>query len=281
MNKIAKRILAGAAALMLAPAAWAQDPVVGAPHPWQLGFQDAASATAERIHTLHDGLLYVIFAIAALVLLLLLWVIFRFRERANPTPSKTTHNTFVEVIWTVIPILILVAIAIPSYRLIYFGDRTPEPEMTLKIIGHQWYWSYEYPDQDNIAFDANLIADKDIQPGQLRLLETDNRVVLPVDTNIRLLVTADDVIHSFAMPAFGLKVDAIPGRLHESWVRITKEGVFYGQCSELCGIRHAYMPIVIEAVSKEKFAAWVAQKKASAANDVVPQGGQLAAAANN
>jgi cytochrome c oxidase subunit 2 len=163
--------------------------------------------------------------------------------------------------------VILVVIAVPSFKLLYFTDRTADAEMTLKIVGHQWYWSYEYPDQGDIKFDSNMIADKDLKPGQRRLLEVDNRVVLPIDTNIRLLVTSADVIHAWKIAAFGVFKDATPGRTNETWVRIDKEGVYYGQCSELCGLNHAYMPIAVEAVSREKFAAWVQEaKKKFAAN---------------
>lgn len=233
--------------------------VAGAPQPWELGLQPAATPVAQQLHDLHNGLLIIISVITAFVLLLLLYVMIRFNARSNPVPSKTTHNTLVEVLWTVLPIIILVGIAIPSFRLLYFADRTEDAELTVKIIGHQWYWSYEYPDNGNFAFDALMVEDEDIQPGQLRLLETDNEVVLPVDTNVRLLMTADDVIHSWAIPAFAVKLDAVPGRVNETWTRIEREGVYYGQCSELCGVRHGYMPIKVRAVSKEEFTAWVAE----------------------
>ena len=256
--------------------AMAQAPVIGAAQPGQLGFQEAASPVMERLASFHDLLLWIISAITLFVLGLLLYVIVRFNKRANPVPSKTTHHTLLEVAWTVIPVVILVVIAIPSFQVLYYGDKTKEAEMTLKVIGHQWYWSYEYPDNGNIAFDSRIVEDKDLQPGQLRLLETDNRVVLPVDTNIRILVTADDVIHAFAMPALGVKKDAVPGRLNETWTRITKEGVYYGQCSEICGTGHGYMPIAIEAVSKERFAQWVEQKKSGTAVSQAQSGTQVA-----
>src|SRR5262249_35002847 len=169
----------------------------------------------------------------------------RFREKASPVPSRTTHNTLVEVVWTVVPVLILVVIAIPSLRILYYSDRVEKADMTIKAIGHQWYWSYEYPDQGSLTFDALLIPDKELKPGQLRLLETDKRVVLPVDTNISVLVTADDVIHSWAVPSFGVKRDAVPGRINETWIRIEREGTYYGQCSELCGKDHGFMPITV------------------------------------
>ena len=233
------------------------------PEPWQMGLQPAASPVMEEIHTFNDLLLWIIGAITVFVMVLLMVVIFRFNEKANPTPSKTTHNTLLEIVWTVVPIIILVVIAIPSFQLLYLveKDADREMDMTIKAIGRQWYWSYEFPDHGNFTYDAYMIADEDLEEGQVRLLETDNALVLPVETNIRILVTASDVLHNFAMPSMGLKMDAVPGRVNETWVRITKEGKFYGQCSELCGTGHAYMPIMIEAVSKEKFAEWVEQAK--------------------
>jgi cytochrome c oxidase subunit 2 len=251
---VAAAFLAAIAALAAAPA-WAD----GIPRPWQMGMQEPATLTMERLYDFHNLLLVIITVIATFVLALLLIVFVRFREGANPTPSKTSHNTTLEVVWTVVPVLILLAILVPSFRLMYFADRTAQPEMTIKAIGHQWYWSYEYPDNGNFTFDAMLVPDAEIVAGQYRLLETDTRIVLPVDTDIRLLTTADDVIHAWAMPAFGVKIDAVPGRLNETWMHITKEGLYFGQCSELCGTGHGYMPIAVEAVSKEAFAAWVAE----------------------
>ena len=250
-------VLAALAATGLPATAFADQP-----RPWQLGLQDAATPVMERIVNFHDALLVVISVIVAFVLALLLYVIFRFNEKRNPTPSRTAHNTLIEVLWTALPVIILIGITIPSIRLIWYADRTQDADMTIKAIGHQWYWSYEYPDNGNFTFDALLVPDSDLQPGQLRLLETDNRIVLPIDTNIRLLVTATDVIHSWAIPAFGVKLDTVPGRVNETWMRITREGTYYGQCSELCGIGHGYMPIAVEAVSKPAFDAWVAEAQA-------------------
>ncbi len=190
------------------------------------------------------------------VLLLLLYVMYRFSERRNPTPSKTTHNTLIEVLWTTVPVIILVLIAIPSFKLLYYADRVEDADMTIKAIGHQWYWSYEYPDHGDFTFDGIMLSDDEREQGQPRLLATDTFVVLPVDTKIRLLVTADDVLHNFAMPAFGIKLDANPGMINETWMQITREGTYYGQCSEICGAGHSYMPIAIKAVSKDEFAAW-------------------------
>jgi cytochrome c oxidase subunit 2 len=249
-----------AATLLGAGAASAQEPVVrGAPVPWQLNFQPAATPVMDMIESLHDLLLFIIVAISAFVLGLLAYACFRYRAGRSPVSSRRTHNTVLEIAWTAIPVLILVVIAIPSFKLLYFMDRAANPEMTLKAIGHQWYWSYEYPDNGNFTFDAYMIADQDLQEGQPRLLETDNRVVLPVDTDVRLLTTATDVIHSWAVPAFGVKIDAIPGRLNETWLRIEQPGIYYGQCSELCGDYHGFMPIKIEAMAKDAFEAWTKQ----------------------
>jgi cytochrome c oxidase subunit 2 len=263
-------LLMVASALLIDGAALAQEPIVGgAPTAWQLNFQPAASPVMEMIESLHDLLLFITIAISAFVLALLAYVCIRYRASRNPVPSRRTHNSVIEIAWTAIPVLILVVIAIPSFKLLYFMDRAVNPEMTLKAIGHQWYWSYEYPDNGNFTFDAYMIADQDLQPGQLRLFDVDNPVVLPVDTDIRVLTTATDVIHSWAMPALGVKMDAIPGRLNETWLRIERPGIYYGQCSELCGDYHAFMPIKIEALSKEDFEAWTkkAQEQFARADD--------------
>ena len=243
----------------------AQDmPTPAFPHEWQLGLQPAATPTMELISAFHTELLWICIAISVFVLVLLLICIFKFNEKANPVPAKWSHNTLIEVIWTAVPVLVLVAIAIPSYKLLYFQDRTTEAEMTLKIIGNQWFWSYEYPDSE-ISFDALAIPDDQIKPGQHRMLETDNHVIVPQDTNIRLLFTANDVIHAWTVPAFGVKLDNVPGRTNETWMRVTKPGRYYGQCSELCGVDHSFMPIVVDVVSKAEFAAWQESKKTKTA----------------
>ena len=249
--------------------------VAGADQPrdWQMGFQPAASTTMERIADFHNLLLVVTTLIAVFVLLLLIYVMYRFSERRNPTPTKTTHNTLVEVLWTVLPVIILVIIAIPSFKLLYYADRVEDADMTIKAIGHQWYWSYEYPDHGDFTFDGIMLSDDELEKGQPRLLATDTFVVLPVDTKIRLLVTADDVLHALAVPAFGIKLDAIPGRVNETWVQITREGTYYGQCSEICGAGHSYMPIAIKAVSKAAFGEWVEQAKQEYARVDEPEGG--------
>ncbi len=237
---------------------------------WQISFIDAASPVMERINSFHNFVLIIIIAIAVFVTLLLAYVIVRFRASANPVPSKFTHNPLIEVMWTVIPVLILAVIAVPSFRLLFFQDSVPNPEMTLRVTGHQWFWTYEYPDQGSFVFDAVMLRDDELKEGQLRLLETDNRVVLPIDTNIRIEITADDVIHAWAVPAFGVKTDAVPGRTNATWTRIDREGVYYGQCMELCGINHGFMPIVVEAVSKERFNAWVVEAQAKFARGGPP-----------
>lgn len=229
--------------------------------PWQMGFQEAATPVMRDVLAFNDLVHPIITGILIFVLILLFYTLYRFSAKRNPEPSKTTHNTLIEVLWTVLPIMILIVIAIPSFKLLYFQDRAVEPEMTIKAIGHQWYWTYEYPDHDGLTFDAYMIADEDIGDGQFRLLETDNRVVVPVDTSIQVLVTADDVIHAWTIPAFGAKIDAVPGRLNEIWFRAEREGVFYGQCSELCGRLHGFMPITVEVVSKDAFSAWIVKAK--------------------
>ena len=249
------------------------------PEAWGIGLQQAASPVMERITSFNDLVFIVALVITVFVMALLLYVVFRYSAKRNPMPSKNTHNTLIEVAWTVVPIIVLVVIAIPSFRLVYFMDRTEEAEMTIKAIGHQWYWSYEYPDFDDFSLDSFMIQDKEeIEDDQPWLLETDTRVVLPVDTTIRVLVTADDVIHAWAMPAFGIKIDAVPGRLNETWVRVDREGVYYGQCSELCGADHAFMPIAVEVVSKDAFAAWMAAAQTAALDEGAATRVALAAA---
>lgn len=232
---------------------------IGAPHPWQIWYQSPATPVAVREFGLHHAVLYVITAIVIFVTGLLLTVIFKFNAKANPTPRQFAHNTTLEVAWTVIPAVILIFIAIPSWRLIYYQDHTTKPELTLKVTGYQWYWGYEYPDQGDVSFLSNYIHDKDIDPakGQVRLLSTDNPVVVPIDTNIQVLVTSSDVIHSWSVPALGVKLDAVPGRTNETWMRITKTGTYYGQCDQLCGQNHSFMPIEVRAVTKDAFQAWV------------------------
>jgi cytochrome c oxidase subunit 2 len=235
-------------------------PSFAEPQPWGLSFQPPLSPVAHRIHDFHGAITYLIFAIAIFVLLLLLYVVFRFRASKNPVPSKTSHNTLLEVIWTGIPVLILVAILVPSMRLLYFTDVAPDAAFTVKVTGHQWYWQYDYPDHGGFTFDSYMIEEKNLKPGQKRLLDVDNPLVLPVGTKIKFILTSADVIHSWAMPSLAVKTDTVPGRLNETWTLIEKEGMYYGQCSEICGVGHAFMPIVIKAVSPAAFDAWIKEK---------------------
>lgn len=244
-------LVGGLASLALPGRAWADQPVA-----WAMNFQPAASPTMERIGGLATILNIIIIAIMVLVTALLAWCIWRYNAKRNPVPAQWSHNTFLEIAWTAIPALILLVIALPSFRLLYYMDRSQDAEMTLKITGHQWYWSYDYPDQ-NLNFDAFMISDDDLKPGQLRLLTTDTQVVVPVGVPVRVLLTADDVIHSWAVPSLGVKTDAVPGRTNETWLRIDQPGTYYGQCSELCGVNHGFMPIMIHAVTKDQFHAWV------------------------
>ena len=254
---------------------------LAAPENYMMDFQEPVTPVMERIKSFHDILLILCVVITLFVLVLLLWVMFRYSEKRNPTPSRTTHNVTLELAWTVIPVLILIGIAFPSFRLLYFADRVEDADMTIKAVGRQWYWSFEYPDHGNFTFDAFMVQEADLQPGQPRLLTTDNALVLPVDTNIRILVTASDVIHNFAMPQFGLKTDAVPGRINETWTYVPAEfagRTFYGQCSELCGTGHAFMPIMIHMVSKEEFATWVEQAQEEFAGVDAPAAPAIAAA---
>ena len=239
------------------------------PADWEVDFQTALSPSMERIVDFNLMVTIIIVIITAFVFGLMAWIVIRYNKKRNPTPSKTTHNTMLEVAWTVVPVIILLVISVPSFRLLYFTDRVEEADMTLKAIGHQWYWSYEYPDHGDFTFDALMLEDDELEEGQPRLLATDEAVVLPVGAKIRLLTTADDVIHSWAIPALGVKMDSVPGRVNETWFQINREGTYYGQCSELCGTLHGFMPIMIEAVSQEDFDAWVveAQEEFAAANE--------------
>lgn len=237
---------------------------LGQPHNWQMGFQEASSPIMDGLHDMHSLLLYIITGIAIVVFLLLGYIFYRFRQSKNPVPSSFTHNTTLEIIWTTIPIIILVIIGIPSIRLLQKMETPPNAEMTVKAVGHQWYWSYEYPDSKNegkhFEFDSYMIEDKDLMPGQLRLLDVDNPMVVPVNTVVRVLITAVDVLHSFAVPSLGIKRDAVPGRVNETWFSIKKPGMYYGQCSELCGSKHGFMPIAVKAVSKEEYQQWLDEK---------------------
>jgi cytochrome c oxidase subunit II len=251
----------------------------GQPSPWQLGLQDAASPVMVDIVSFHNFLLWIITAITLFVLILLVVVMVRFNARANPTPSRTTHNALIEVIWTIVPVVILVAIAIPSFRLLFLELDEPKADLTVKATGKQWYWSYNYPDNGNFEFDSLIVEDKDLKAGQPRLLTVDNELVVPVNKVVHVLVTGADVIHSFAVPSFGIKIDAVPGRLNDTWFKATSEGLFHGQCSELCGKDHAFMPITVHVVSEADFNSWAeAEKKKAGLEDASPN--KLAAAGN-
>lgn len=227
------------------------------PEPWQMNLPEGVTPVMETIVGFHNFLLWVIAAIVLLVLVLLVYVLVRFSARANPEPSRTTHNSIVEVAWTVVPILILIAIAIPSFRLLYQQRDYPEADFTIKATGSQWFWTYEYPDHGDLAFDSLLKPRDELEPGEPYLLAVDAPVVVPVDATVRLIVTGNDVIHSWTVPAFGEKIDAVPGRLNEAWFRAETEGVYYGSCVELCGKDHAFMPIEVRVVSQADFDAWV------------------------
>lgn len=231
------------------------------PKPWEIGMQPPATPVRDQLSAFHDELLIIIALITAFVLGLLVYVIIRFNHRRHPVPTRTSHNTVIEMLWTVVPVLILVIIAIPSFKLMYYMDRVPNPEMTIKVTGHQWYWSYEYPDQGGLAFDSNIIPESELKPGQKRLLDVDNPLVVPADTIIRVQVTGTDVIHSWFIPSFGVQEYAIVGRLNESWMKIEHEGTYYGQCNQICGVNHAFMPIKVEAVSKDAFEQWLVDAK--------------------
>ena len=236
----------------------------GQPSPWQLGLQQSATEVMDRITSFHDYLLYWITGITAFVLVLLVIVIVRFNARANPIPSRTTHNTLIEVLWTIVPIGILMSIAVPSFKLLFLQLNLPAADLTVKATGKQWYWSYSYPDHGKFEFDSLMLQDADrkkMQPEPPRLLAVDNEMVVPVNKNVRVITTGADVIHAFAVPSFGIKIDSIPGRINETWFKATREGIYYGQCSELCGKDHAFMPIAVRVVSEEAFGAWVEEAK--------------------
>lgn len=268
--------LGGAAlALMLLPAASALAGE-GRPHDWQMGFQPAATQVAQQVHDFHNLVLVIITLIVIFVMGLLGWVMFRYNATANPVPSKNSHHTGLEVAWTIVPVLILLVIAIPSFRLLYGQYDAPKADVTIKVTGHQWYWSYIYPDNGAFGFDSFLVKDADLKEGQPRLFAVDNEVVVPVNKVVHLLLTSDDVIHDWAIPAFALKMDAVPGRNHLEWFQASETGVYYGQCSELCGREHAFMPIAVRVVTDQEFTAWVEQAKKKFASSI-PDGAKAAA----
>ena len=239
------------------------------PEPWRLGLQDSVTPVMDNIVWFHTFLVWLITIITLFVLALLIIVVVKFNAKANPVPSRTTHNTLIEVAWTIIPVLILVGIAVPSFRLLFFQLDLPKADLTIKATGKQWFWTYTYPDNGPIEFDSIMLQDNERKAGQPRLLAVNNEVVVPINKIVRVQTTGADVIHAFAVPAFGIKIDAIPGRLNETWFKATKEGIYYGQCSELCGKDHAFMPIQVRVVSDQAFTAWLeeAKKKFATAPD--------------
>ena len=279
LGRVGRASLAAALALAaiagLTALGWAAEP-----KPWQMNFQPPATPVMEQLVDFHDELLIIITLITIFVLGLLAYVMVRFHHTRHPLPTRTSHNPVIEILWTVVPVVILVLIAIPSFKLMYYMDRVPNADMTIKVTAHQWYWSYEYPDLGGLGFDSNLIQEKDLKPGQKRLLEVDNPLVVPVDTNVRVQVTGSDVIHSWFVPSFGVQEYAVIGRLNESWFRVEHEGTYYGECNQICGVNHAFMPINVVAVSKPDFQKWLgdAKKKFAAAppGEGTPTGNQSA-----
>jgi cytochrome c oxidase subunit 2 len=265
-------IVPAMAALGIASSAEAQ-PVIGVPHDWQMGFPAAYTPLMDRVESLNNLLLVIISLICLFVLCLLVYAVVRFHVSRNPTPTTTTHNTVIEIAWTVIPILILVIIAIPSFRLLYYGDKATDAAFTVKVVGHQWYWSYEYPDQGNFSVDSRILSEADrvkLKPQVPRLLAVDEEMVIPKDTTIRVIGTAADSMHGWTVWGFGIKKTVIPGRLNEGWIKVPNEGYYFGQCSQICGNNHSYMPIAVRVVSQDEFNKWVEQKKKAAG--LVPPG---------
>ncbi len=251
---------AGIATALGSQAAIAAQP--GIAEPWQMGLQEPVTNIARDVAVFHDWLLILITAISLFVLALLVAVVIKFNEKANPVPTRTTHNTMLEIAWTTVPVLILVVIAIPSFRILREQLIIPPHDVVVKATGHSWYWSYEYPsDQGGFRFESNMVPENELKPGQPRLLAVDNDMVVPIGKVVRMQITAADVLHNFAVPSFGIRLDAVPGRLNETWFRADREGVYYGQCSELCGNGHPYMPITVRVVSEQQYAAWLAEAK--------------------
>ena len=249
--------------------AWPTSLLANQPQEWQLGFQKSASKSMNDIVWFHDYMLLpIITAITAFVLFLLLYVCVRYRSSRNKVPSTTSHNTMIEVIWTLVPCLILIVMAVPSFKVLYSQDEIPKADVTIKAIGYQWYWGYEYPDE-NIIFDSYMIEEKDLRDDQPRLLAVDNEVVVPVNKVIKVLITANDVLHAWALPSFGVKRDAVPGRINETWFKAEKEGTYYGQCSELCGIKHAFMPITVRVVSEDDYQEWLSEARVKFAKEEI------------
>ena len=262
LKSLVKSVVMAMATIFVAASAHAAEP-----QPWQIGLQPASGSVAEAATDLHNLLLVIITAISIFVLALLVYTCLRFREGKNPNPSKTTHNTVIEILWTVIPVVILVVIAVPSFKLLYYMDRTDETDMVINVTGAQWYWSYEYP-KEEIAFDSYMLDENDLEEGQKRLLDVDNPLVVPEGTRIKLLVHANDVMHSFFVPSLAVQIYSVAGRTNEAWIDVPMgEKTYYGQCNQICGINHAYMPIVIKAVSAEDYEEWLKMAREEFAMD--------------
>ena len=271
VNQRLRAAMIGGVGCVLAGPAMAQ-----APKPWQLGFQPPASSVMYGIEGLHALVLWLMTMVTIFVAALLAFVMWRYRASRNPTPSRISHHTALEVAWTLLPVLILVLIAIPSFRLVYYEDRTDDPALTIKVTGHQWNWEYGYPDNGGFTFISNMVPDDELKPGDLRHLSVDNHLVLPAGKNVRILTTSSDVIHSFFIPSLGVQRYAIPGRTIETWVRVDKPGVYYGECNQICGTNHAVMPIAVEALSPDDFTKWAEQAKTKFASVPArtPEGGE-------
>ena len=263
-----------AAVLAFIPAVRAQ-----APRPWEMGLQTAHSPVELNVHSLHTLVTWLMVAVVVFVAALLGYVIWKFNAKRHPVASRTSHNTILEVAWTVLPVLILVIIAIPSFRLVYFEDRARDVDLTIKVTGHQWYWEYAYPDSDNLHFDSYMVQDEDLKPGQMRHLAVDNQLVVPAGRNIRILTTGADVIHSFFIPSLGVQRYAIPGRTIETWMKVDKPGDYYGECNQICGTNHSVMPISVHAVTDDEYKTWLEQAKVKFASDA-PTGRTFAAVAD-
>ena len=272
-----RRLFAALMMLLAVPCGAALAQAVGAPRPWEIGMQPAFGPLKQQQIELHNLVLVIITLITLFVGALLVWVMWRYNAKRNPVAARTSHNTVIEIAWTVIPVLILVVMAIPSFRLVYYEDRTRDAELTIKVTGHQWYWEYTYPDNNNIDFTSYLIPDDQLKPGQRRLLEVDNELVVPVGKNIRVLQTSTDVIHSWFIPALGVQRYAIPGRTIETWFKVDRPSIIYGQCNQICGTNHSRMPIVVRAVPEQEFNAWLTEAKTKF-SDAGQQTRQLAAA---
>ncbi|MBU8544149.1 cytochrome c oxidase subunit II [Roseomonas sp. ROY-5-3] len=273
-------LLAAVAALGAPGVALAQDAgMVGAPVAWGMGLQQSGGPIKDAISSFNTLVFWIIVVITIFVALLLAYVVWKFRADANPNPSRTSHNTVLEIAWTVVPVLILVVIAIPSFRLIYYQDRTVDADLTINVQGRQWYWHYGYPDNGNFTFDSYPVQDADLAAGQMRNLEVDNPLVIPVGANIRILSTGQDVIHSFFIPSLGVQRYSIPGRTLETWMRADRPGTFYGQCNQICGVNHWFMPIVVRAVPQAEFDAWAAEARTRFAQGLPPGAPRALAAA--